>query len=231
MNNKYIIVFAIADKSCDKKTDIIFVVDRSGSIRYPDYNRMRAFIEDIGKKLRIGVKNNKGEVFGQGAIVSFSDRGQTQITLRESNTPGKFARVVKHMSGPLAGGRTKIHRGLAVAENEVAIKESGLRVDDPDVYKVLVVITNGEQTRESVGFVYLEDAVLPFFARGIDVLAVGVGLNTPKSNAQLQDMVQVPGNVIKIDNYNDLSASVGMIVGKICPGTFLYIFNKCLNGQ
>ena len=133
-----------------RKMDLILVLDRSASINKDDYEHMRHFLLSIGKSLKIGERDKDGEVIGQGAIITFSEEGTLRISLKESQTPGKFAQVVKDMPGPLPGGRTKTHKGLDVADKEAVTSEAGLRVNDPKVEKIFMVITDGEQTVESV---------------------------------------------------------------------------------
>ena len=132
-----------------KKMDLILVLDRSASIRRDDYEHMRDFLLQLGKSLKIGERDENGDVIGQGAIVTFSEEGNLRITLKQSQKPGSFAEVVRRMPGPLEGGRTKTHRGLKVADEQVVTPEAGLRMNDPNVAKIFMVITDGQQTRES----------------------------------------------------------------------------------
>lgn len=132
-----------------KKMDIVLVVDRSGSIRKDDYEHMRDFLKRLGESLKIGERDENGEIIGQGAIVTFSERGRLQISLKRSQTPGEFSRVVRTMPGPLEGGRTKTHRGLKIADKEVVSRAGGMRLDDPNVVKIFMVMTDGKQTVES----------------------------------------------------------------------------------
>ena len=179
---------------------------------------MRRFLEIVGERLKVGERNENGEVIGQAAIVTFSEAGEKRITLKESQTPGKFASVVRTMPGPLPGGRTKTHFGLALADKEVAIKESGFRVDDPEVKKMLMVITDGEQTRGGRDYLYVRDAMKPFFNRGMDVFAVGVGLTKEIAKQQINDMVEVRENAIFAENYQELIDKVENFIEKFCPG-------------
>lgn len=194
-------------------------MDRSAKINEDDYNKIRSFIQSVAKRLRIGVKKGK-EIIGQGAIVTFSDNGQKIITLKDSRTPGKFAKAVRSMPGPLSDGTTKTHRGLEVAYRQVALVEEGLRASDDSVHKVVVVITNGAQTPEQNGYVYVGDAVKPFFSRGIDVIAIGVGLKTNKAKKQLNDMVRIPENAFIVNQHNNLSSAIKNVMSRICPGMF-----------
>lgn len=146
----FIVIELPAVQAKCRKMDLIMVLDRSSSIRRADYELMRLFLLELAKSLKIGERDEKGDVIGQGAIVTFSERGTIRITLKESQEPGKFAEVVKSMPGPLPGGRTKTHRGLALADKSVLTREAGLRTDDPNVAKIFMVITDGKQTKESV---------------------------------------------------------------------------------
>ena len=206
---------------CKPKTDLIFVLDRSGiSIASRDYDKMREFVKEIAKELKVGERNEAGELIGQAAIVTFSEFGEKRITLAESQDANKFYDVVARMPGPLLQGRTKTHRGLAIADKEIAIKEAGYREDDPDVKKMIMVITDGEQTKESVrrGFVYVGEAMKPFFNRTMDVFAIGVGLDNDAAINEVKDMVEIPENAILAANYSDLLHRVGSIIKKFCPG-------------
>ncbi|XP_046846527.1 uncharacterized protein LOC124440255 isoform X4 [Xenia sp. Carnegie-2017] len=209
------------DKSaaCKPKTDLIFVLDRSASIRSEDFDRMREFVKTISKDLRVGETNDEGEIIGQAAIVTFSEVGEKRITLAESQDKDKFYSIVDSMPGPLRGGRTKTHHGLALADKEVAIKKAGYREDDDDVKKMMMVITDGEQTVESPrrGYVYVGDAMKPFFNRKMDVFAIGVALETEAAEQEVRDMVQRPENAIITSNFNELLSRVGSIIAKFCP--------------
>jgi uncharacterized protein YegL len=215
-----IVVVVLVLAPCKPKTDLIFVLDRSGSIRDEDYNKMREFVTEIAKELKVGETNGEGEIIGQAAIVTFSELGEKRMTLAESQDAEKFYDLVATMPGPKRQGRTKTHRGLRVADKEIAIKEAGYREDDPDVKKMIMVITDGKQTKESVrrGFVYVGDAMKPFFKRKMDVFAIGVGLDNEDAVKEVKDMVEVPENAILAANYSDLLYRVESIIKKFCPG-------------
>ena len=203
-----------------QKTDIIFVLDRSGSIRPSDFDLMRMFLLSFGENLKIGERNSKGEIVGQGAIVTFSERGTKRITLKESQTPGHFAKVVKNMPGPLVHGRAKTHRGLRIADEEVAVKSAGYREDDANVTKILMVVTDGEQTIEfrRKGYKYVRAAMMPFFGRDMSVFAVGVGITEKSVRKQVRDMVELPENAIFPKSFQELTGTVKYFMSKLLPG-------------
>ena len=226
-----IIIILFFPASCKPKTDLIFVLDRSGSIREEDFNKMREFVKQIARELKVGERNEEGEIIGQAGIVTFSEVGEKRITLAQSQDKKKFYDVVTTMPGPLLQGRTKTHRGLVIADKELAIKSAGYREDDSDVKKMIMVITDGEQTKESVrkGFVYVGDAMKPFFQRNMDVFAIGVGLDNEDAINEVKDMVQVPENAILAGNYTDLLYRVESIIKKFCPGKEAKVY--CMKGE
>ncbi|CAB3991627.1 Matrilin-3, partial, partial [Paramuricea clavata] len=199
--------------------DIIFVLDRSSSIPEADYDLVRIFLTSLAEKLRVGELNSKGEVIGQAAIVTFSEVGTRRITLQQSRTPGRFAQIARTMPGPEQGGRTKTHQGLAVADKEVVIKSAGYREDQSDVEKIFMVITDGKQTRESKrrGYVYVKEAMQPFFRRNMNVFAVGVGLTDESAKRQVRDMVQVQENAILAKTFKELTETVNTFIQRFCP--------------
>lgn len=185
---------------------------------------MRKFLETVGKALQIGVRNDKGEIIGQGAIVTFSEDSAESITLKESSEyPGKFTSVVRDdkeegLPGPLPGGRTKTHLALIQAKDRIAIKEAGFREDDPDVEKLLVVITDGEQTKGGKGYQSVEDAIKPFFDRDMKVFAIGVGLTKQAAKDEINQMVEDKNNAIFPESYSKLIHNANKFVRRFCPG-------------
>ncbi|XP_028394761.1 matrilin-2-like [Dendronephthya gigantea] len=183
---------------------------------------MRQFVKEIGKELKVGERNEKGEVIGQAAIVTFSERGEKILTLKESQEAKKFFDAVTNMPGPLLGGRTRTHHGIRLAYFEVAIKRAGYREDDPDVKKILMVITDSKQTKESSrarGYIYVGEAMKLFFNKNINVFAIGVGLDNEVAKNHLRDMVEYPENAILASNFSDLFQRVEEIMKKLCPVT------------
>jgi hypothetical protein len=200
---------------------------------------MRSFISSLAQKLKIGKRDKDGEIIGQGAIVTFSEVGTKRINLKESQVEGSFLEMVKAMPGPLPGGRTKTHRGLKVADEVVLTKSAGFREDDDDVARIFMVITDGKQTRESKrkGYIYVGEAMKPFFARDMNVFAVGVGLKDNSAKQQIRDMVEDPNNAILAENFMELTETVNNFIQRFCKRKYLIvscqpeIYYACSNSQ
>ena len=206
-----------ASAKCGRKTDITFIVDRSGSVKKDDYNQMRDFLTKVGDALQVGVRNEENEILGQGAIVTFSEEAKVQITLKQSDTQGEFSKAVKDMDGPLQGGRTKTDLAMKMADTDVLIESAGYRERESDVAKILVVITDGEQTRYR-GSEYVGDAIKPFFDRDMTVFAIGVGLEKETAKQEIRDMVEEPENAMFPVSYTALINEVNNFIRHFCPG-------------
>ncbi|XP_028411878.1 uncharacterized protein LOC114534613 isoform X2 [Dendronephthya gigantea] len=167
---------------------------------------MQRFVKYVASKLNIGVRNDAGDVIGQGAIVTFSEIAEIEILLSESATPGAFDKAVDAMEGPLPGGRTNTHLGLELADRYVVQKTGGYR-DDDDVKHILMVITDGEQTKGR-DYVPVKEAIKPFFDRNMEVFAVGVGLHIDEAKQEIRDMVRSDANAIFPTSYTDLVIQV-----------------------
>ena len=186
---------------------------------------MRRFLTVVGEDLQVGVRDDEGALYGQAAMVTFSEDANVQITLRESGTTGAFADKVESMPGPLVMGRTRTHLGIALAENDVLQQSAGYRENEDDVAKIFVVITDGEQTQDSRS-TYVGDAIIPIFNRGVTVFAIGVGLTGENARTQIRDMVNVPENAIFPDSYSALINDVHKFVRKFCPGIYRLLLCK-----
>jgi hypothetical protein len=184
---------------------------------------MRKFLRVVADKLQIGVANADGEIIGQGAMVSFSENPEVEILFSKSRIEGEFLNAVNNLKGPLVGGRTKTSKGLQLADREVCQRSAGFRDNENDVKRMLMVITDGEQTPNEPP---VSEAIKPFHRRNMDVFAVGVGLESQSARDEINSMVEVPENAIFPATYSDLINQVDDFVGRFCPGTVISTLYK-----
>ena len=65
---------------CNIKSDVIFVLDSSGSIGSRHYGEVKTFAKNFVNELEIGPTEN------QVGVVIYSDYGQTVFNLKQSHT-------------------------------------------------------------------------------------------------------------------------------------------------
>ena len=186
---------------------------------------MKRFLTTVADKLQIGVQNAEGDTIGQGAMVTFSEDPKVEINLQASSRSGAFAAAVSRLGSPLTGGRTKTALGLALADKEVANRSAGFRDDNPDVKRMIMVITDGEQT-PGRDYVPLDEAMQPFFDRDMEVFAVGVGLDKDEAREEINDMVEDMDNAIFPESYTQLINEVDDFVARFCPGSVIVCYSE-----
>lgn len=206
---------------------MMFVLDSSGSINPGDYKQMKRFLDVVADKMQIGVENADGEIIGQGAMVTFSEKAKVEINLRASRTTQAFEDAVAYLKGPVPGGRTYTDKGLKLAEIDVAQPSAGLR-EGEDVKRILVVLTDGEQTKPGKGkYTPVSQAIQPFYKKDIEVFAVGVGLKKENAIEEVKSMVPATKqstNAIFPGSYTELIESVNDFISKFCPGAVIKQF-------
>lgn len=181
---------------------------------------MKRFLKTVADKLQIGVQNAQGEPIGQGAMVTFSEDAKVEINLQASAVSMAFETAVDNLGTPHVGGRTKTALGLGLADSKVAQRTAGFRDDDEDVKRMIMVITDGEQTTGK-DYVPLDEAMQPFFDRDMEVFAVGVGLEKESAKEEINDMVEVDDNAIFPESYTQLIDEVDEFVARFCPGSVI----------
>lgn len=197
--------------------DIIFVLEWSGTS--DDQNSMCDFLLSIGKRLKIGEQDGKGEVIGRGAIITYDKEGKMRITLHESQNKGSFARVVKTMSDPIASNQTKSRRDLDVGSESAIINSIGYR---ENVSKLLVVMPNETKTSgfEQNGYKKGREIVQRLI-QSADVKTVAVAIGTTKKNyiEHIKNTVKDKNDAIILKNYRELNQTSveDFIFDKILP--------------
>ncbi len=120
---------------------------------------------------------------------------------------------------PLFGSTTRIDKALQTAFGELFSFKNGMRSGVP---KVLLLLTDGEQTQDSDSIPPFE-AVKPFHEAGIKVLVIGVG--TKINRDELSKLVKSNEDLFFARNFDELKSSsfVKNITSASCKkfGTYL----------
>ena len=126
---------------CKVNTDILFVLDGSGSIGGYDFDQVRQFEYNFVSKLPIGPQDNQ-----VGTIV-FSDIGSVDFYL---NTYANKTDMLNHISMlPYPGGSTNTPDGLCKLARYGFAEGNGARPSSAAVYRIAIVMTDGQSNEES----------------------------------------------------------------------------------
>ncbi|KXJ25074.1 MAM and LDL-receptor class A domain-containing protein 2 [Exaiptasia diaphana] len=154
---------------CNRKVDIAFLVDTSGSLSNCDWRKIRNFLFTVIKEITVSADGN------QVAVISFSTKPEIIFkfnTLQGSNvTVEAYSRLIYNMR--ITQGLTYIDKALILANQEIFVPSAGMR-SSPEILKIAVVMTDGIQTRHMGPYVQLHLASKPLSDR-VDVYCLGIG--------------------------------------------------------
>ena len=119
---------------CKTKVDLAFLLDSSHSIS-SNYNKVKSLLKSIARTFGVT------KYYSRAGVITFSDDAICSIKLNDCTDIECFDTAVDAIA--LMGGKTRIDRGLCVAQESFFIKENGAR---EGACKVVVLLTDGSQT-------------------------------------------------------------------------------------
>ena len=208
-------------EQCTQKSDVVFVVDSSGSIARSNFKKELQFVKEVASTFKMGPEQS------QIAVISYSDRAQVDIRFGEYSNVNDFNSAVNRVKHQRQ--RTRIDKALDLANTMVFTPAGGAR---PDVAKVMVILTDGKQTVTSDSKT-LDVAVRPLLEKNVTVFAVGVG-KAIDINELLLLVGNNPENLFRAENFNELAKDSLRVAAQTCkkikppPGeTRLSQWNSC----
>lgn len=178
-----------------ERTDLVFLLDHSSSIKPSDHVIMTNFTADIVNNFEIGEK------FARVGLAQFSHLFRHEFYLKSYF---RKEDVVSHiMKVEYTGGNT--HIGNALREIKGYFSTSaGSRSSVP---KTLVIISDGNSHDD------VEDAADDIRNLGIEILAIAVG---DVYNLQLLQITGTPKKVFTVQNFNSLANIKKDVFDAIC---------------
>ncbi|XP_067170987.1 LOW QUALITY PROTEIN: integrin alpha-X-like, partial [Apteryx mantelli] len=188
-----------------RASDIVFLVDGSGSIRRDEFEQMKTFIIEVMRRFQGSDTRFALLQFSQSSVVHFNfatysrwsqSRWETEVRgMRQLGdttwTASGIRRVVRELFGPGQGARDGAHR-------------------------VLIVVTDGQIYGDTLTY---GDVIPEADRAGIIRYAIGVGSAFSQWNAQkeLRDIASKPSkeHVFRVDNFNALQGIQNELKDKI----------------
>ncbi|XP_062994409.1 integrin alpha-X-like [Elgaria multicarinata webbii] len=181
-----------------RPTDIVFLIDGSGSISAPDFERMKVFVSEIIRRL-----SGRNTRF---ALMQFSDEFREHFNFN-SHDPAQLVMDIDQIRG-------WTHTATAINKvvKELFTSRKGSRIG---ATKILIVITDGEKTDNTP-----YSQVIPEANRiGIIRYAIGVGtaFSSNKAIQELKDIASEPDteHVFTVYNFNALNGIQDQLQDKI----------------
>uniref|UniRef100_A0A7M5V805 VWFA domain-containing protein n=3 Tax=Clytia hemisphaerica TaxID=252671 RepID=A0A7M5V805_9CNID len=125
------------EPTCKAKVDVGFVLDSSGSLKN-DYDKEKDFLKALAATF--GVSDDGARA----GVVTFSYYTEHSIKLNDHTKVSTFNDAVDKIA--LMGSTTRIDKALRMVQNDMFTIANGAR---PGVNKVLIVLTDGSQTKDA----------------------------------------------------------------------------------
>ncbi|XP_071402743.1 LOW QUALITY PROTEIN: collagen alpha-6(VI) chain-like [Centroberyx affinis] len=176
----------------DVPSDLVFLIDSSGSINLPDFQKMKDFMKSVITKSVIG--QNQVHI----GVMHYSTIQRLEFPLNRYYDKGEMLKAIDNMQQ--IGGGT--HTGGAISDvSQYFDVFSGGR---PDLRQRLIVITDGESQDEVTG------PAEALRAKGVTIYAIGV------VNANTTQLLEISGSQDRMyaerdfDALRDLESEVAM---------------------
>lgn len=199
-----------AQQQC-QKVDIGFLLDSSGSIANR-YKEVKRFIKDIAYAFGFG--NHGSRV----SVITFSNTAELSIKLNKYTDSISFNKAVDEIK--LMNSVTRIDLALRLAQREMFITKNGGR---SGISKVIVLLTDGEQTKER-GYEKPAKIAEELRKAGIELIVVGIGSGV--NSAELREIAGGANKVFRDYTFNRLLSTIFIqsISTQVCDKSFLQKF-------
>ncbi|KAM5152719.1 integrin alpha-M-like [Mantella aurantiaca] len=181
--------------------DIAFLIDGSGSVSFPDFQKMLTFVYTV--------MTSFSQTDTQFALMQYASTFSTHFDFKkfsQERDPAKLTSNIRRM-----GGQTKTATGIYKVITELFISGSGAR---DEAVKLLIVITDGEINGDNRR---LEDAAAEARRRGIVSFAIGVGnaFTNSRALAELKTIASSDDQIFTVTDFSALSQFQSTLQAKI----------------
>jgi len=139
---------SVPDDPVDCPTDVIFVLDESGSIGTTDFGLMKSFLSQLVGRLDINSGNTRV------GLVTYSSDVGTSINLNAHSSVASVQSAISSLS--YSGGGTNTAAALAYVRTTMLTSAAGDRSNVPNV---VVVLTDGNSRSINATQVSIRDSV------------------------------------------------------------------------
>ena len=178
------------------------MVDSSRSIPSSDFNEAKKFVKQAAEEFGVAPGQSRA------AVILFGESAKSMIGFGDAPTLEGFQKAVKELNH-LLGYHTRIDQALITAAK--LFSNSKAR---PDVKKVALLLTDGQQSHGFPDEIDLKTASERLRKAGVRVIAVGIGDKVDEPELKL--ITESEYDVILTKDYQDLKDKLLSIISKAC---------------
>lgn len=191
---------------CHDKVDLVYLLDASGSVELPNFNKEKAFISQSLSRFVIGPDD------AQVSVVMYSNQPENAFNLNKFTDSASIVNAINRI--PYPAGGTYTSAALKYAGTNSFTPASG---DRPDAKNVLVVITDGKSADPAK----TQAEAQALKQQGAIIIAIGIGNGIDKN--ELNGIASGPGFVLNVDDFDALPKVYGTIHEFSCIIGMYYI--------
>ncbi|KAK4805448.1 hypothetical protein QYF61_027512 [Mycteria americana] len=188
-----------------KASDIVFLVDGSGSIMAPDFERMKTFITQVMSRFESTDTRFALMQFSSTSTLHFDFATFARLSLAE--------RVKEVLRIRQSRGTTCTASAIQTVVRQLFTTRHGAR---GDAHRILIVVTDGEKYGDNLDY---GDVIPEAVHAGIIRYAIGVGsaFTEPKAVEELHTIASKPSkdHVFRVDNFDALQGIQNQLQEKI----------------
>ncbi|KXJ16993.1 Vitrin [Exaiptasia diaphana] len=198
-------------QTCKKPADVAILLDASGSIGRKRWPKVAAFTKSLVNSFGV---SEEGSHF---AVVMYATNTAVVVDFDDftgaARTPENINAKIDEVDYNEWKGMTYIDRGLDTANRMVFTEENGMR---PDKKKILILFTDGKQTKTRDPYTELDIAAQPLKAKGVEIHALGIGKKGKIDVDELGSMATKPEYVYTAESFDDLLPMALRIIELSC---------------
>ena len=178
------------------KSDIVFLLDESGSIGSNNFITTKTFVSNYTS--RANFKENATQI----AVVTFHSTARPAFSLNEHKSAGQAVNAINAIR--YSGGGTNIAVALSYVNEHAFTAANGGR---EGAVKIVVLMTDGQSGDASAQAQLLKD-------KGVTIVCIAIGSGVNYN--QLKNIVSKPEYVLNVTNFNTLGSIEKVLLESTC---------------
>ena len=177
---------------CTVNADISFLLDSSGSIGSDDYRKVKEFAYNFTEGFDIGPKRNRI------SVTIYGTAGHVVFGYDEYRNKTSVLEAIDNI--PFLDQWTNTPDGLCKVLNDIL---PNARLSDSSVFKLVVVMTDGQSNRNSpeCGDIYQAAGALRNFSQVNSILVYVIGVTNNVNREELELMATAPEFITHLDSF------------------------------
>lgn len=185
--------------------DVVYVMDRSGSVKEADFDESVDFVYNVTDYLAIGTSEM------QVSIVIFSSSHTEEFDLNDFTTKADLLNAIKNLRGTRTTGKTYTYDAIDYVKDNSFTSAKGGR---SGANRTVVILTDGLSNNFTLTVTAANELRAGL---GAEVFAIGIGSTVSKSNDELKGIASDPDSyyVHYIDTFVYLCNLIPALVPKL----------------